>query len=413
MADRLLPEGSRGGKMAVEVSYGDVMANCQQWNSRTIAARMKTNQTVFDQQTGTIQRPTNSLYRTRRERCLPSNPLQVCAYPARRYRRSNQVTSEACEFKYLLSANPAINEAINAIVNPPQPIGPQATENAEPSMPTRSTTNGTRNGGAYENYDLDPMDYDFDDVENDPSDEDDWGSSRRKKKKTNQGQGSSSRPSRRAAAAAASNTSVATAISTSGSANGGGNGAPPAAPAANNQTAEPRNYACQLCPARYKSRPGLTYHRLHVHKDENMINEMPKILADSVLSPSLDVSKTCDLCQGTKELNKKTNVPEALVSCHDCGRSAHPTCLTFTPNMLITTQKYGWQCIECKSCTHCGTSEDDDALLFCDDCDRGFHLYCLKPPLKEAPEGKWSCHLCQKEFGPNASLPPQPQQTSA
>jgi len=104
-------------------------------------------------------------------------------------------------------------------------------------------------------------------------------------------------------------------------------------------------------------------------------------------------------------MNKKTNHAEEIINCHDCGRGAHPTCVAFTPNMLVSTKRYGWQCIECKSCTFCGTSEDDSALLFCDDCDRGFHLYCLKPPLKNAPEGTWSCHLCQKEFGQNASLP--------
>ncbi len=39
-------------------------------------------------------------------------------------------------------------------------------------------------------------------------------------------------------------------------------------------------------------------------------------------------------------------------------------------------------CLECKTCTICGTSENDDQLLFCDDCDRGFHMYCLNPPMK-------------------------------
>ncbi|KAH7660386.1 Dpf2 protein, partial [Aphelenchoides avenae] len=38
-------------------------------------------------------------------------------------------------------------------------------------------------------------------------------------------------------------------------------------------------------------------------------------------------------------------------------------------------------------------------LLFCDYCDHGFHLYCLKPPLKEAPENEeWACRLCQRDF---------------
>ena len=84
--------------------------------------------------------------------------------------------------------------------------------------------------------------------------------------------------------------------------------------------------------------------------------------------------------------------------------------------------KFGWQCIECKSCSYCGTSADDDKLLFCDglfvnkmfqrllsrfaDCDRGYHFYCLVPPVEDAPEGAWSCQLCQREFGAQASLPP-------
>ena len=29
-----------------------------------------------------------------------------------------------------------------------------------------------------------------------------------------------------------------------------------------------------------------------------------------------------------------------------------------------------------------------DQLLFCDDCDRGYHMYCLKPPMATPPEGK-------------------------
>ena len=50
--------------------------------------------------------------------------------------------------------------------------------------------------------------------------------------------------------------------------------------------------------------------------------------------------------------------------------------------MMVSVRKYPWQCIECKSCTLCGTSENDDKLLFCDDCDRGYHMYCLVPPMK-------------------------------
>ncbi|CAG4938908.1 unnamed protein product [Colias eurytheme] len=78
--------------------------------------------------------------------------------------------------------------------------------------------------------------------------------------------------------------------------------------------------------------------------------------------------------------------------------NSHPTCLQFTKNMMVSMRKYRWQCIECKCCSVCGTSDNDDQLLFCDDCDRGYHMYCLAPPLDTPPEGSWSCALCIQEF---------------
>lgn len=39
--------------------------------------------------------------------------------------------------------------------------------------------------------------------------------------------------------------------------------------------------------------------------------------------------------------------------------AGHPSCLQFTPNMIISVKKYPWQCIECKSCGICGTSDND------------------------------------------------------
>merc|ERR1719273_2308029 len=106
----------------------------------------------------------------------------------------------------------------------------------------------------------------------------------------------------------------------------------------------------------------------------------------------------CDFCLGDQNENKKTQRPEEMVSCAECGRSGHPTCLQFTDNMIVSVRKYPWQCIECKCCTLCGTSEHDEQLLFCDDCDRGYHMYCLVPPIKEPPEGTWSCGLCIERF---------------
>ena len=183
-------------------------------------------------------------------------------------------------------------------------------------------------------------------------------------------------------------------------------------------------YSCELCGARYKTRPGLSYHYSHSHQegegrglvDEDVSytpprhapstpgqslnpNQVPPPLHPSpsasnsapssgarasplppsdqasVRAPSSEdgfggnrppgkgsiapPSDYCDFCLGDSIENKKTKSAEILVSCSDCGRSAHPTCLQFTANMITSVRKYRWQCIECKSCGLCGTSDND------------------------------------------------------
>lgn len=68
--------------------------------------------------------------------------------------------------------------------------------------------------------------------------------------------------------------------------------------------------------------------------------------------------------------------------------------MQFSDSLSNVVHTYRWQCIECKSCHFCGTSENDDQLLFCDDCDRGYHMYCLRPPLKNPPEGAYVVLHC-------------------
>ncbi|XP_056401757.1 zinc finger protein DPF3 isoform X2 [Hyla sarda] len=170
----------------------------------------------------------------------------------------------------------------------------------------------------------------------------------------------------------------------------------------------------KVCGKRYKNRPGLSYHYTHTHLADEEGADSRDQESRSPCSPSVHRSENqkprkgtdgailsnnyCDFCLGDSTINKKSGQPEELVSCADCGRSGHPTCLQFTINMTEAVKTYQWQCIECKSCIICGTSENDEQLLFCDDCDRGYHMYCLSPPMDEPPEGSWSCHLCVNEL---------------
>ena len=46
------------------------------------------------------------------------------------------------------------------------------------------------------------------------------------------------------------------------------------------------------------------------------------------------------------------------------------------------------------TCHHCKKGDKPEKMLLCDTCDRGWHLYCLNPPLKAIPSGDWSCPKC-------------------
>ncbi|KAB0390847.1 hypothetical protein E2I00_001085 [Balaenoptera physalus] len=173
-------------------------------------------------------------------------------------------------------------------------------------------------------------------------------------------------------------------------------------------------YVCDICGKRYKNRPGLSYHYTHTHLAEeegeenaerhalpfHRKNNHKQFYKELAWVPEAQRKHTakkapdgtvipngyCDFCLGG---SKKTGCPEDLISCADCGRSGekpevsggcggedsrspdleerrqrsertgHPSCLQFTVNMTAAVRTYRWQCIECKSCSLCGTSEND------------------------------------------------------
>lgn len=61
---------------------------------------------------------------------------------------------------------------------------------------------------------------------------------------------------------------------------------------------------------------------------------------------------------------------------------------------------------ECRMCFKAGRA----VMIECDDCLGGYHLKCLKPPLKEVPEGDWICGFCEaRKLGKEVELPLPPQ----
>ena len=45
-------------------------------------------------------------------------------------------------------------------------------------------------------------------------------------------------------------------------------------------------------------------------------------------------------------------------------------------------------------CQLCDCGDNEDELLLCDGCDKGFHTYCFKPKLDNIPDGDWYCYEC-------------------
>jgi hypothetical protein len=41
------------------------------------------------------------------------------------------------------------------------------------------------------------------------------------------------------------------------------------------------------------------------------------------------------------------------------------------------------------SCEICNMPHDDHVMVLCDSCNRGYHIYCLTPPLTKVPPGIW------------------------
>lgn len=65
---------------------------------------------------------------------------------------------------------------------------------------------------------------------------------------------------------------------------------------------------------------------------------------------------------------------------------AHPSCLKMSTRMVRRVNEYAWQCKDCKHCIKCRRSDNDDKMLFCDQCDRSYHIYCIG--LRKVPNGK-------------------------
>ncbi|KLO12769.1 hypothetical protein SCHPADRAFT_803855, partial [Schizopora paradoxa] len=48
-----------------------------------------------------------------------------------------------------------------------------------------------------------------------------------------------------------------------------------------------------------------------------------------------------------------------MVTCFECGRSGHPSCMEIGEVACETLLGYEWKCMECKTCEVCDEKGDD------------------------------------------------------
>lgn len=110
----------------------------------------------------------------------------------------------------------------------------------------------------------------------------------------------------------------------------------------------------------------------------------------------IQAEQLCDFCQKSSTHNRKGRF-EALLFCKDCTAKAHPSCMDYSEELSFRARKGLWQCMDCKTCIICQDATDPDMMLFCDGCDKGYHMSCHRPQVTEKPSGKWVCGECTSD----------------
>ncbi|CAG5101162.1 Similar to dpf3: Zinc finger protein DPF3 (Danio rerio), partial [Cotesia congregata] len=390
-----------------DTAYREAIENSSTYNSRLCRER-RLRMPFLDSQTGVAQNH-SALFMCSRERMPGLLHGQIYTYPSKRWRKKRRQY-----LMHYLHPKRGVRGDIDDGVEGADGIIAGMNDDSKESAALKDEH--SKDGWYYDEQDMLDMDA-FE--EPDPDSDYDYEESYSSKRKRRRHRGSGHHPARSHPPATDSPGTKRT--------KGGGRGRKKAN---YDVTDSDKPFVCDLCSARYKTRPGLVYHYGHSHSTSsgdpakelspspaevesrsvadtaasdqpgwtqnqlsyrNIISSgiggtagglgliggggggaastgvgqmggnlpAPGLVLDKKSGKAVQPSPYCDFCLGDARENKKTGGSEELVSCSDCGRSGHPTCLQFTANMIVSVRKYRWQCIECKCCSICGTSDND------------------------------------------------------
>ncbi|KAG0209439.1 hypothetical protein BGX28_010322 [Mortierella sp. GBA30] len=105
----------------------------------------------------------------------------------------------------------------------------------------------------------------------------------------------------------------------------------------------------------------------------------------------------CATCLFGPEKDGSPDVYEDLITCVDCHKCWHPSCIKLAPELALRVDE-PWQCVNCKTCQKCQSSNNEGKMMMCENCDRGWHCYCLDTPLESVPRHDFYCNDCIERY---------------
>jgi len=87
-------------------------------------------------------------------------------------------------------------------------------------------------------------------------------------------------------------------------------------------------------------------------------------------------------------------IPRGLHNWREGVKKAHNAAQLAMGFYILETSIAWHKSIMKASCQFCHCGDNEEALLLCDGCDKGYHTYCFKPEKTEIPDGDWYCFEC-------------------
>lgn len=269
------------------MSYYDAVQNSSRYNNQLVLDR-KTRLPFIDSQTGVAQRDC-CLWMQKWERMPGTNYGQLYTYPSRRWKKKRR--GYLLNDNYFFKRNRAIESQesnhVNGVENQSKPDNPESSEKLIETI----TKNESKDAWIYADYD-DSFDFedDFDIPESDYDDSEEFSIGRKKKRKKE---------------------SVKKKKGEHGDVE--------------------KPYICDVCDARYKTRPGLTYHYTHTHQNSADSEKPVKSIPEDEDSRQSRNNHSSSSNNAPNPTNSSKNTPETS-SNSDNGKEG--TKIFFHPRVL-------------------------------------------------------------------------------